>query len=196
MLYPLLDPPDLKDFNDMTRTEAKKHLEWYLNQIPERLELLSNAFEFTSGEAKENLDYSVESLRILWEWFIPQVITEPKTTAELEKEAKFLPGRKSRNLERLSIGTLAIAMDIAIYLAEVFIKTCKNVNWGLAKSRSKNYINYNRPVLLGFMAGKYEDELNPCRILNNIAIKVAFDGDKSPDALIKVYNSWEKKIVS
>jgi len=196
MIYSLLDPPDVKRYDDMTRTEAKKHLEWYLSQIPERLELLKDAFEFTGGGAKEKLDYSVESLRIMWEWFIPQVTTEPKTTAELEKEAKILPGGKSRNLERLSIGTLAIAMDIAIYLAEVFIRTCKNVNWGLAKSRSKNYINYNRPVLLGFMAGKYEDELDACRILNNITLKVAFDGDKNPDALINVFGSWEKKIVS
>ncbi|AIF51853.1 hypothetical protein [Pelosinus sp. UFO1] len=194
MIYSLLDPPNLKHYDDMTKTEAKKHLEWYLSQIPERLELLSNAFEFTGGRKKEKLDYSVESLRILWEWFIPQVITEPKTAAELEKEAKILPGGKPRNLERLSIGTLAIAMDIAIYLAEVFIRTCKNVNWGLAKSRSKNYINYNRPVLLGFMAGKYEDELDPHRILNNLSLKVAFGDDKNPDVLINIYNIWKNKV--
>jgi hypothetical protein len=66
----------------------------------------------------------------------------------------------------------------------------------LAKSRSKNYINYNRPVLLGFMAGKYEDELDPRRIVNNLSLKVAFSEDKNPDALIKIYNVWEEKIGS
>lgn len=196
MIYPLMDPPNFKAYDDMTRAEAKKHLEWYINQISERLALLRNAYEETGGGGKEELDYSVESLRKLWEWFIPLIDTEPKTPEELEKEAKIIPGGKLRNLERLSIGTLAIAKDIAIYFGEVFVRNCKNIKWGIAKSRSKNYINYNRPVLLGFMAGKYEDELDPCRILNNITLKVAFDGDETSDALIDVYNSWKKKIVS
>lgn len=196
MNYPLMDPPEYKPYDDMTRAEAKKHLEWYVNQIPERLELLRNAFEETGGGAKEELDYSTESLRILWKWFVTQVTTEPKTAVELEKEAKLFPDGKPRNLERLSIGSLAIAMDIAIYFAEVFIRMCKNVKWGLAKSRSKNYINYNRPVLLGFMAGKYEDELDPRRIVNNLSLKVAFSDDENPDALIKIYNVWEGKMGS
>ncbi|WP_110953622.1 hypothetical protein [Anaerosinus massiliensis] len=73
MLYPLMDPPNFMSYDDMTRSEAKKHLEWYVNQIPERLELLRKAYEETGGGAKEELDYSVESLRRLWEWFIPLI---------------------------------------------------------------------------------------------------------------------------
>lgn len=195
MDYPLMDPPDYKPYDDMTRAEAKKHLEWYVNQIPERLELLRNAFEETGGGKKEKLDYSVESLRTIWEWFIPLVTIEPKTTVEIEKEANLLPRGATRNLEKLSIGTLAIAMDIAIYYAEVFIRTCKEVKWGLAKSRSKNYINYNRPVLLGFMIGKYEDELDPKRILHAKTLKVAFDGEKNSDALIEAYKSGKERVI-
>lgn len=195
MIYPLIDPPKFKQYDEMTKTEAKKHLEWYVDQIPERLELLKNAFETTGGGIKAKLDYSVESLGLLWEWFIPLVTTESKTTEELEKEANILPGGKPRNLERLSIGTLAIAMDIAVYFSEVFIRNCKNVKWGLAKTRSKNYINYNRPVLLGFMAGKHETELDPRRILNNITLKVAFSDSQNSDTLINIYNSWKESIV-
>jgi len=196
MDYPLMDPPDYKPYDDMTRVEAKKHLEWYVNQIPERLELLRNAFEATGGEVKEKLDYSVESLRILWQWFMPLITKETKTTEELEKEAKLLPSGATRNLEKLSVGTLAIAMDIAIYLAEVFIRTCANVKWGLAKSRSKNYINYNRPVLLGFMVGKYETEYNPKGALHVLTLKVAFDDDKNSDALINAYKSGKERAIS
>ena len=196
MDYPLMDPPDYKPYDDMTRVEAKKHLEWYVYQIPERLELLRNAFEATGGGAKEKLDYSVESLRILWQWFMPLITKEPKTTEELEKEAKLLPSGATRNLEKLSVGTLAIAMDIAIYLAEVFIRTCANVKWGLAKSRSKNYINYNRPVLLGFMVGKYETEYNPKGALHVLTLKVAFDDDKNSDALINAYKSGKERAIS
>jgi hypothetical protein len=126
MDYPLMDPPDYKPYDDMIRAEAKKHLEWYVNQIPERLELLRNAFEETGGGKKEKLDYSVESLSTIWGWFIPLITTEPKTAMELEEEAKRLPSG-IKNKEKLDIGTLAIAMDIAIYYAEVFIRTCKEV---------------------------------------------------------------------
>lgn len=197
MEYKIIQPSfEIKEFDEMTKKEAEKHLDWFNSQIAERLEQLKKVFEQSSRDV--NLyNYSPESLKNLWEWFIPLVSTERKSSVEIAEELKKYPEWLRANIEdsRLSILTLSIAIDIGIYLAEVFIRNKSGIKWGISPTRTKSYVNYNRPVLLGFKAGKYDTELNPSRVLNNLALKVAFDGDKNPDLLFNTYNYWNQRII-
>ena len=198
MNYYLMEPPfEVKLFEEMTKKEAKQHFEWFVSQVPSRLEQLRNAFEVT-GEKKGILDYSPESLKALWGWFIPLISTERKSSKELEEESKKFPDWVRANLgdRKLSTGTLAMAVDIGIYFAEVLRKSNNTLKWGIPKSRAKSYINYNKTVLLGFKTGKYDTELDQSRTVHALTLKVAFHGDINPNALLKAYNNWSQKIAN
>ncbi|WP_258297376.1 hypothetical protein [Paenibacillus peoriae] len=64
MEYKLMQPPfDMKEYSEMSKNEAKKHFNWFKQQIPSRLEQLG-AF------SQIHLDYSGRSLIDIWEWYL------------------------------------------------------------------------------------------------------------------------------
>ena len=55
MEYPLMEPPfKVKSFDEMNKKEATQHFNWYIGEIPNRIQLLRNAFEYTGGGNKES----------------------------------------------------------------------------------------------------------------------------------------------
>lgn len=193
MDYYLMDPPfGSKPFREMSKKEAKIHFDWYVSEIPNRIQMLKDAFEFDGGNPRL-LDLTPKSLILLWQWFIPQVSTVSKTQEELEAEMRKVPDwlkeEVARNTQKLSIGTLAIAMDIAIYFAEVFVNHYENVNWGLLL-KPKNHAEYHQPVLFGF--GKKE-EMNPRGVIYTLTLR-AVRGETESDSLYEMYRIWEEFI--
>lgn len=93
------------------------------------------------------MDFIPESLKPLWAWFIPQVKLVAKSKNEIEAELKKFPDWMKDQLDsqRLSTETLTVAMDIAIYFTEVFVRKFRSMKWGLV-TKPKSYINVNKPV--------------------------------------------------
>jgi hypothetical protein len=149
MEYLLMQPPfEIKPFKDMTKKEAQSHFDWYVGEIPTRIELLINAYSATSGMGKEDLDYSPESLIKLWHWYINNANIEEKPEEVKSFERAQYPEwiQKDLSNKKISIGWMSIAMDIAIYFSECFIKEYGTVRWGfVSKPKSLAYIN--KPVL-------------------------------------------------
>lgn len=188
MNYPFMCPPlEFQSFREMSKKEAQEHFDWYINEIPGRLELLKNAFEFTGGGDKKILDFSPESLKPLWSWFILQVKMIPKSKKEIEDELRKYPKWMKDQLgtHRVSTETLAVGMDIAKYFAEVFIKNFSGVKWGLV-TKPKSYVYVNRPVLMGFK----HNQMDPGNNVHVLTLKVA-DGEKNSDTLYDMYNYWK-----
>lgn len=191
MEYQLMIPPfPISTFEEMNKKEAQIHFDWYMEEIPNRIELLKEYFEFTRGGKKEILDLSPESLKNLWEWFISRMRLERRAREEIEtdlaKFPKWLKKDIKNNKYKISAESLAIAMDIAIYFAEVIIKHFQNIRWGFV-TKPKSYISINRPVLLGF---KNNMDLDPCLIVYNLCLKVK-DGEKNPNKLYETFIVWK-----
>lgn len=195
MEYPLMDPPfEVAPFEDMTKKEAEHHFIWYKNEIPNRIQLLKDAFERTSKKDKRCLNLKPESLKELWAWFVPRVETVPKTKKELKEEIKAAPSWLKEEIEndtdKLSLGTLTVGMDIAIYFGEVFVEEYDHLNWGFV-TRPKSLAHVNRPVITGFSSG---DKLDPRNVIYISTLKVAKKTDISNDALYELFQVWSERV--
>lgn len=188
MEYLFMQPPfKLKPFKDMSKKEAEAHFAWYVNEIPSRLDLLEKTFREMSNEDKSILEYTPESLTKLWQWYINNFEIEEKSDELKKLEMGKYPEWVRINLssQKISIGWMAVAMDIAIYFSEVFIKEHETIKWGIvSKPKSLPYIN--KPVLVGFKGGLDLDSTNLVRVLTSKLV----DGDKDEDSLLKVYRTW------
>lgn len=91
--------------------------------------------------------------------------------------------------KKLSIDTLTLSMDIAIYFAEVFIRNFSNIEWGFV-TKPKTLAYVNRPVLVGFSS---KVELDPRNILFNLTLK-ASNGNVDPNALYEMFNVWKNDV--
>lgn len=192
MDYLFMQPPiEIRPFTDMTKKEAQDHFAWYIKEIPSRMKLLQNTFSEMSGIAKEELDYSPESLIKLWQWYVNNVEIEEKSEEIKNNEREQYPQWIQANLsdKKISIGWMAVAMDIAIYFSECFIKEHSAIEWSFV-SKPKNLAYINKPVLVGFKGGLDLDSTNVVRVLTSKIV----DGEKESNALLKIYKNWSGKV--
>ncbi|MFT8323422.1 MAG: hypothetical protein ABF649_21405 [Bacillus sp. (in: firmicutes)] len=194
MEYILMTPPfEVKPFEKMKKKEAQMHFDWFLSEIPKRIELISKAYLETGGGKLEDLDLTPQSLVNLWTWFIPRIEIVTKTDEEIAEELKEAPEWLTEiameNNKKLSVGTLCLAMDIAIYFAEVFVKHFNKLDWGYV-TKPKKMLYVNRPVIIGFSSGI---ELDPRNIVYNLTFRVV-EGDKSKEGLFNLFKVWEDDI--
>lgn len=192
--YPLMTPPfNIKPFEKMTKKEAQMHFNWYLSEVPKRIELISKAYLETGGGKLEDLDLSPQSLVNLWTWFLPKIVTVTKSKEEIADELKEVPEWFKDividNNKKLSVGTLSLAMDIAIYFAEVFIRNFDKLYWGfVTKPKSLAYVN--SPVIIGFSSGI---ELDPRNLVYNLTLRV-INGNTNKEELFNLFDVWKDDI--
>ncbi|MCR2803636.1 hypothetical protein [Paenibacillus soyae] len=190
MKYTLMEPPfEHRPFAEMSKEEAKRFFDWYVEQIPSRMKLLSLAFQMTGGGDRDQLDFSPASLKALWEWFLKQIEWSPKPKevfdAEYEKANGFIKrkmlSRKVYQYE-LSTGSLAIGMDIAMYLGEVFVRNHEALSWGY--SIAERFADRNQPIIVGF---PHDYSMNPRDNVHGLMIKALEDEAHGGDELFKTY---------
>lgn len=192
----VVPPFERPTFREMNKKQAKQYFDWYMSVLPVRIGILMDFFEKNGGGTKDELDYTPESLIKLWKWFIQYVELVEKRLDELEKEInespEWLNEEIRKHTHRISTITLAIAMDIAMYYGEVFVKNHQNVKWGFI-TKPKNHLDVNKPVLLGFKVGKYDTQVDVMRIMHVLSQKVA-GGNKAPESLYNNYKTWSGKL--
>lgn len=194
MEYRLMTPPfEIKPFEKMTKKEAQIHFDWYLSEVPKRIELIRKAYLETGGGKLEDLNLSPQSLVKLWTWFIPRIVMVTKSDEEVADELKKVPewfkNKVIENKKKLSVGSLSLAMDIAIYFAEVFIHNFDKLYWGVVtKPKSLAYVN--SPVIMGFSSGI---ELDPRNLIHNLTLKV-IEGNADKKELLNLYEIWKADI--
>lgn len=192
MEYPLMAPPfHIKNFDEMSETDAKEHYEWYLSEIPNRLKLLETSVKVLKPKQDIEFDFTKESLIGLWSWYLDNVEIVQKTEEEYQLEVNNSNSmtRKSIMKEKITIGWLAIAMDISIYFAECFVRNNEVLQWGLM-TKPKSLACVNKPVVIGFRHNMQLDATNILFVQTRKILK----GLKKKDALLQLYDNWVNHI--
>ena len=192
-------PIEKGDFLSFTKREAEIYFNWYIEHIDERIEYLCE-YVHSQGQSIE-LDFSVNSIIEIWDWYVKQIKIERYTRSELEEIAKEYPQWIREEIIsddiKLSYETLAICSDVAIYFAEVFRRQNENdISWGFFTKPKKQY-SVNEPVLLGFIGKLSEiyignDCLNPRRTVYHCTLHY-IDCEKR-FTLYEMYKVWKKKV--
>jgi hypothetical protein len=152
-IYKIIEPPFTLKFDEMSKQELKDYNAWFLNQIPERIAILEKAVRSTVGFADWRVDYSPESLDKLGAWFFERAEKRKRTKEEMESIYENIPDRlKDIEIDdwELTNRTFSIAIDIGMYLSQVFLKNIPGLKWQHKTSGSKRWVDYGQPVLSGF----------------------------------------------
>lgn len=186
MEYEMMIPPFKHgEFIDMKKKEVQQYFDWYISQVGHRIDILSKQIE---KEGLENvIDYSVDSLIPLWEWYEKKIEFVQKDVKEYEKEINQHPAWMQSEIltTKVSCETLKYALDISIYFAEIIIRNSKGkVKWGYFTSPKKR-MSVNEPTLLGF---KRDMDLNPRLIVLNCTRRSGKEHLNT--RLFEMYNTW------
>lgn len=190
-IFELGCPIDKESFDDFTKEEVAVYFKWYTEHIDERIQYLQSYIDLENPLIK--LDFSIDSLVPVWEWYEKKIIVEHYTRRELKKQAKKYPDWLREEIlsndTKISIKTLAVCDDLAVYFAEVIRRNNSDrLYWGYY-TKPKNRMSVNEPVLLGFVKGI---EMNPHDILHTCTLRSSREPDKK--RLFDLYHVWMEYI--
>ena len=175
--YDILIPKLDKNIYDLTEQETAEYFDWYVEQIPQRVEYLSQVCATQMKVPKEKLDCSPESLLILWKWFRKSAKTE-----------------RIPNGRQLTLETEYILRDIGMYLGETFRKNKEGTYWTYY-TKPQNDFFVNTPLLKGFVdmsAGKpFYAAFEPVHMARMQACKILKHKSKDDD-LLNLYHIWDR----
>lgn len=149
--YNICLPPYGYNYYNMTPKQARTQYAWFISVIPERVEYLKKRIADDLKVKTDLLDYSADSLKLLWEWFIGIARIEKTPPNELEKmkEGAKVFGESFINYEQFTVVTRYIMRDIAIYIGESFVNNYPMLKWSYC-DLPKNYVDSREPVISGF----------------------------------------------
>lgn len=193
MKYSIIQPLFYRPHREMSRTQAKQYFNWFIENIPKRIETLATAIR-TSPDGKYKIwqaDHTPGSLDTLGQWFQQHVTIRERTSVELQEDARRLGMSLERALQRdyleewmLTEETYSIAIDTGIYLGQVFISDIEGVKWELL-TRPKKDVDYQKPVLKGLGS-------IPCNPIG-LTITLAYGfvrNRKTSSELRRLYDYW------
>ena len=191
--YQLMELPiQGKSYENMTKKEATVMYNWFLNEIPNRIQLLTKYYDFDNFGKNKRLDYSPESLISIWEWFIPKIESRELTNGERVIYNTVMPQWAQIGIptKMFTVGCMSVSVDIAIYLAEVFIRNNEEISWGI-KYSPKSFLDVNRPILKGFIKNV---TMNPVSIIHVLMLRVLNRKEININSLYDIYHIWLEKI--
>ncbi len=193
--YEFAQPPVNVPFDEMPRAQARQHFNWFVTQIPERLDVLSRTLSANGGETV-CLDFSPESLERLGSWFDKHIESRPMSQDELAQENAVLPEWFIKLGDRedwiLTDETLSLCSDIGIYFGEVMRYQYPVLNWDYVKSGRK-FIDYNRPVIAP-IKGLIE-RMCPQQVVVRLAMKCA-EGGNAQELMRMRWEYWSNLMLA
>lgn len=184
MSYKLVSPPFDLNFRDAPKKVLEAYFAWFQGVIPERIVELTTAINATPNFETWDADFTPESLLGLGTWFATQVEARPRSEAEMQGIKEGLKFPIEISTEELTNKTFSLAMDVGIYLSQVFLKNNPTLYWGQIL-KNKRYAHYGRPVLLGFGVVPLEPV--------HISVTVAYGFHRKTrgnDDLCELYDYW------
>jgi hypothetical protein len=149
-------------FDQLTDKEAREFFDTFIGVMPARLAQLRQLSESTGGPDAAILNLSIDSLVPLWNWaadrvawragYVPAAPGDPQPIVDLStiEPEQDLPEWFSDYPElwvQFSAPTLWLIDGFGRYLGEVLVTSFPGTRWKLAKSRVKNYVFQNHPVV-------------------------------------------------
>lgn len=188
MKYSIIEPPFTLQFSQMSKKELKEYAEWFYEILPERISILSDAIKQTQGFENWVADFSQESLDFLGQWFVDQVEVRSRTSGEINAIESKLKFSVDISSEELTDRTFSLAMDIGMYLSQVYLHYFPNLKWSQTFG-SKNNADYGQPVLSGFGVLSF----NPVWMMVTFAYGVVSKRKTGKD-LRALYEIWRAMI--
>lgn len=188
MNYTIIQPPFTLKFSEMSKKDLKDYFAWFQDILPQRLGILASAVKQTPGFEAWQADFTPASLDLLGNWFAGQVETRTRANDEIQEIESRSPYPIEIPTEELTNRTFSLAMDVGMYLSQVFLKNCPTLRWE-QQFGGKRFVDYGQPVLVGFGAVPF----NPVRMLVTLSYGVASKSD-SGKSLRELYNIWAKMI--
>ena len=186
MTYATIQPPFTLKFREMSKTELKDYFTWFQNILSQRMDELVSAVKQTPGFETWEADFTSESLDRLGEWFAARVETRSRTKDEIQE----IEGRSTCPIEvpgeELTNSTFSLAMDVGMYLSQVFLKNYPALRWDQPFGNKRDS-DYGQPVLVGFGAVPF----NPVWMLVTLAYGV-ISKRKTGKNLRELYDTWAK----
>jgi hypothetical protein len=171
----------------MPKKELREYSRRFHDVAPERVGELTRTLNSSVGFEDWKANYRPDSLNSLGKWFATQVGSRPHTPEELRR---FPPHVREWVSEgELTDRTISLAMDVGMYLSQVFVRNNPTLRWDQIFGSSR-FIDYGQPVLVGF-AGNVP--FNPVRMVITMAYGLAKD-TKDDKRLREIYEIWSKKI--
>jgi hypothetical protein len=194
-MYPIFSPP--MDYADRPPWEwkpfeARGYFDWFLENIETRIAALGEAIVETGSS--DWLDGTPASLTRLGDWLERSIVVAKKGAEQKSQEIEALPpvlrkiGESVVEDWDLTPESLSIAVDVGIYLGEVFRRNLSEVEWVLC-NRPKSNVSFHQPVLRGF--GKRT--LDPIRGTVGIAFGMA-RGDQNVAELERGFRMWSEQV--
>jgi hypothetical protein len=184
--YSLVQPPFTLKFREMQKGELREYFRWFRSVVGERIDELSRTVRATSGYETWEPDLTPESLNQLGAWLLRNSNTRPRTFEELQEKNKSSFSIAIPDYE-LTDRTFSLAMDVGMYLSQVFIKNHPSVRWEQLLTNAKS-VDYGQPVLIGLGPVQF----NPVRMVITLAYGLASGKDTS-EALRELYDIWSKR---
>ena len=188
MTYEIIQPTFTLKFREMSKRELKDYYAWFQNILPQRLDELTHAVQQSSGFETWQADFTPTSLDLLGNWFAAQVETRPRTKEEIQEIESHLSFPIEIPEEDLTNRTFSLAMDVGMYLSQVFLKNYPALRWDQPFG-SKKSVDYGQPVLVEFGASPF----NPVYMLVTLAYGVV-SKRKTGKSLHELYDIWAKMI--
>jgi len=188
--YPLMDPPmGAVSYSEMTKKQAQEYFNWYVQEIPVRINILMGAIEASGVQNMEQFDLTSESLNPLWAWLKERIKTTPKSQEKMNELRNTLPSWILEDVSNweLDTGTLTLAVDVSLYFAEVFLRKYPHLQWDF-KSKPKSDAYLNKPVVTGFKRGG----LHPPTVVTNLCR--SYVEGKQDKNLVSLFEVWSKFI--
>lgn len=203
--YVPLVPPIVKNYIDFSDAEAKEYFEWFLSHIDERSDYLRSKVADDLSISIDELNYSIDSLKIVWNWFLG--IAEVKKCSQNIFSHSFGLFSDKYNVttnmindgqSELTVFTYYVLRDIGMYIGKVFKINFPILEWSY-KTKPKNYISVNEPLLIGFVDNNptypkpFYPDLEPISFVESCALNL-LDKSHHPDDLYNQCLKWIKWI--
>lgn len=197
--YNLLVPPLGLNFSKMTPKQARDNYDWFISKIPERMDYFRKKCTSDLNISINSLDYSFDSLVLVWKWFIKIARMEKTPKEELEKmrEGAMIFGDSFLNYTQFTVATEYILRDIGMYIGQTFVTVYPQLHWHLV-TKPKNDIDINQPVIAGFKVkienSFYDATLNPISVATGQAANF-YDNSQNENDVYNFCKKWQKYIL-
>lgn len=193
--YEILVPPLNKTIFHLSESEAALYYEWFIQQIPQRIEYLSHICASDLKTSVDSINLTPESLLSVWKWFQSRAETEPLKRINEKTDHTTVSSQSNRKEPQLTLQTEYIIRDIGMYLGETFIKNHNRIYWTYY-TNPRNDFFVNHPLLKGFVDRSFDPPFEMCfepiHMVGVQAAKILDDSSQTED-LLNLYQWWAER---
>lgn len=198
---PLIIPID-KPFEELSKVEAKTYFDWFISHVDERSDYIRQKVSEGLNIPIGALDFSMETLIVIWRWFlrVAELKRTPKAVLNaIRKELKangepkeFVEDMiRAHNIE-LSVFSRYVIRDIGMYVGKMFVTNFQTLRWDYHTDPKKDSFA-NMPQIFGFVDFAYnppfEEQFEPIHYTEMQASNL-FDNTQNENDLYNMCMRW------